>query len=263
MTTALGRAVLLVLALACVRGALGAPSSCSSVSGARTLPLVELYTSEGCDSCPPADRWLRETFAPPQQASSARAAVLAFHVDYWDSLGWPDRFASHAHTERQQMLVRAGGRRTAYTPQLFIQGRDRGLWRDGSVSKALDEIGRAPARAHIELAARADADAVIVDVRARVDAVKPADLELRVALTEGGLSSRVTAGENAGVELAHGHVVRAFVTGPAFDAGGNAAGRVRLVLPRERGRDAAVVAFVEHRATAEILQSLSLPLCGA
>src|SRR5690242_3585 len=73
--------------------------TCSAASGAHALPLVELYTSEGCDSCPPADRWLRRTF--PADASAARAAVLAFHVDYWDALGWPDRFASRAYTQRQ------------------------------------------------------------------------------------------------------------------------------------------------------------------
>lgn len=259
----LRRAVLLCGALTLMHDAFAASASCNAASGARTLPLVELYTSEGCDSCPPADRWLRTAFVPGQPSSSARAAVLAFHVDYWDSLGWPDRFATHAYTERQQMLVRAGRGRTAYTPQTFVQGRDRGLWRESSVERTIDEIGRTPARARIDVTARAEGEAFLVDVRAHVDALKPADLQLRVALTESGLSSRVTAGENAGVDLVHAHVVRAFVTGPAFDASGNAHGQLRIALPRERGRDATVIAFIEHRVTAEILQAIALPVCGA
>src|SRR5512140_1829162 len=99
------------------------PVACSATSGTRTLPLVELYTSEGCDSCPPADRWLRTTF-PPGAATDARASVLAFHVDYWDGPGWRDRFARRDYTERQQALMRAAGTRTVYTPQLLLQGRD-------------------------------------------------------------------------------------------------------------------------------------------
>lgn len=262
MKSLLRGAVLLCGALA-LHDAFAASASCEAASGARTLPLVELYTSEGCDSCPPADRWLRTSFMPGQPSSSARAAVLAFHVDYWDSLGWRDRFATHAYTERQQMLVRAGGGRTAYTPQTFVQGRDRGLWRETSVAKTIDEIGRTPARARIDLAARAESEALLVDVRAHVDAVKAADLQLRVAVTESGLSSRVTAGENAGADLVHAHVVRAFVRGPAFDGSGNANGQLRIALPRERGHDATVIAFIEHRVTAEILQAIALPICGA
>src|SRR6478752_5750713 len=73
--------------------------SCRAASGPQVLPLVELYTSEGCDSCPPADRWLAKQF--PAAATDARAVALAFHVDYWDRLGWADRFASPAYTERQ------------------------------------------------------------------------------------------------------------------------------------------------------------------
>src|SRR5689334_12541802 len=233
----------LILSAACAGGATAAPA-CTAVSGARTLPLVELYTSEGCDSCPPADRWLRESFVPTREGAATRAAVLAFHVDYWDSLGWPDRFASHAYTERQQSLVRAGHGRTSYTPQLFVQGKDHGLWRDRSVVDALDEAGRAPARANLELAARNEGDSVIVEVRASVDAAKTSDALLRIALTESGLTSAVTAGENSGTRLVHGHVVRAFTAGPAFDASGKANGQVRIPLPRERGRDATIVAFV-------------------
>src|SRR5204862_3025458 len=88
-----------VVALIAAGGANAAQNACKAVSSATTTPLVELYTSEGCDSCPPADRWLSSPVAARGEGN--RALALAFHVDYWDRLGWTDRFASHAYTERQ------------------------------------------------------------------------------------------------------------------------------------------------------------------
>src|SRR3954449_3542256 len=75
------------------------PAACRILSGPSKTPLIELYTSEGCDSCPPADRWLSAQF--PRVRAPNGAVALAFHVDYWDRLGWTDRFASRAYTERQ------------------------------------------------------------------------------------------------------------------------------------------------------------------
>src|SRR5512143_155670 len=91
----------LVVSMACA----AADPACTARSGHETLPLVELYTSEGCDSCPPVDRWLTSTFP----ARDTSASVLAFHVDYWDRLGWKDRFASADYTARQYASMRARG----------------------------------------------------------------------------------------------------------------------------------------------------------
>ncbi len=84
--------------------------------------LVELYTSEGCSSCPPADRWLS------QLKGQDDVVALAFHVDYWDRLGWKDRFASAEHTQRQAQQQRSNGARFSYTPQVVVNGRDRPSW---------------------------------------------------------------------------------------------------------------------------------------
>src|ERR1700709_639060 len=93
--------------------AMAASSQCPSVqSGALRAPVVELYTSEGCSSCPPADRWLSGFKADPS------TVALAFHVDYWDRLGWKDRFASAAFTERQSRQQAVNGARFSYTPQV-------------------------------------------------------------------------------------------------------------------------------------------------
>ena len=125
------RAKPVIAAMACAVGALlslpALGATCGARSGASTVALVELYTSEGCDSCPPADRWLAGAFRG--NADTARAIPLAFHVDYWDRLGWKDRFASAAFTERQYAAMRANHTGFVYTPQVLVQGRDFSGWR--------------------------------------------------------------------------------------------------------------------------------------
>lgn len=235
-----------------------AVAQCRAVSGPATLPLVELYTSEGCDSCPPADRWLRETFPPA--ARSPGAAALAFHVDYWDALGWRDRFAQHAFTERQQEAMRAHAARTVYTPQVLIQGQDPGLWRSGAVARALrDASSRAPG-ADIELAVQSAGGNFTVDARATAVQARAPALELHVALTESALASEVTAGENRGVRLVHDHVVRQLWT-HALGPNGRAHASFTGALPKERGQHPTLVAFVQDRRSGDVLQSLILPLC--
>ena len=116
-------AAAVVMAFAGVTVALAAdPATCTARSGPTVTPVVELYTSEGCNSCPPADRWLSR-FAP-----EADTVALAFHVDYWDRLGWKDRFASAAHTARQGQQQAANGARFSYTPQVVADGADRKDW---------------------------------------------------------------------------------------------------------------------------------------
>ena len=104
--------------------------------------MIELYTSEGCSSCPPADRWLSSLKGT---AAEGGAVVQAFHVSYWDYIGWIDRFASPAYTVRQREVAAWNGKSGIYTPQLVRNGQD---WRD--YSRALD--GAQPARARITLA---------------------------------------------------------------------------------------------------------------
>ena len=108
--------------------------------------MVELYTSEGCNSCPPADRWLSKLKADPA------VVALAFHVDYWDRLGWKDRFASAAFTARQAAQQASNGARFSYTPQVVVDGRDRTDWSRATVSAPtrpaapVDVAARAPGR---------------------------------------------------------------------------------------------------------------------
>src|SRR5579864_771297 len=136
-----------------------AGTACHAMSDAQTRPLVELYTSEGCDSCPPADRWFSSRFDAADERPHALA--LAFHVDYWDRLGWVDRFANAAYTERQYEAMRANGATFVYTPQVLVQGHALADWRGGATA-AIDAASHAPARATITLDATPGAHEVVV-----------------------------------------------------------------------------------------------------
>ena len=204
------------------------------------------------------------TAAPQPGAIGAKAVALAFHVDYWDRLGWKDRFAAPAYTERQYDVTRTGGARFAYTPQVVIQGKDFSDWRGRNAVAALAAINARPARASIAVDAAARPGAIAVHAVAGV--ALPADRKdavLLLALTQDSLVSDVKAGENAGVRLTHDHVVRALRTGPAVGAGGVAEFDAVLPLPAEAGTATTVVAFVQNARTGDVLQAQALPLEAA
>lgn len=179
------------------------PHACSASSGDAVTPVIELYTSEGCSSCPPADRWL--------SAFKGRSNVvaLAFHVDYWDRLGWKDRFASARFTQRQVEQLPVNGARFAYTPQVVVNGHDRKDWPRLAVPG-----GRDVSTVSIQLSR--DGDRVSAKVVAGIKA--PPRLSAYWALTESNHRTVVRAGENDGATLAHDFVVREWVPVPAWNA---------------------------------------------
>ena len=241
---------------------LAAAAQCRAGSADHQVALFELYTSEGCDSCPPADRWFSGL---ARSVDPSHAVALAFHVDYWDRLGWRDRFGSAAYTARQR--EQSARQRTAfvYTPQVLLQGADFSGWHaTGQPAAAIAAINAKPPRAKIELVAGPiERDAASVEVRVRVgEARDRAHAAIAVALVQDGLASEVKAGENAGRRLAHDHVVRQWrAQRIRFDAAGEASERVELPLPGDPG-PLSVVAFVEDDTSGTVLQAVSLPLCG-
>jgi hypothetical protein len=235
--------------------------ACAQKSGREAVALVELYTSEGCDSCPPADRWFSTTFRADVAATPA-VIPLAFHVDYWDRLGWKDRFATPAYTERQYTAMRANHATFVYTPQVLVRGKDFPQWRGSGIGALAAHS--APAHAEIALEAETQRESVAVRASARVPAA--ADRKgagLYVAFTDDGLASEVKAGENAGVRLTHDHVVRLLRSAPAFDANGEVHWEISLPLPAEHGSGSTVIAFVQNGRTGEVLQALAVPLTAA
>jgi hypothetical protein len=193
--------------------------------------VVELFTSEGCSSCPPADEVLRE-FAAAGTVNGVPIVALSEHVDYWDRLGWKDRFSSAAFTDRQQRYSRLLAAEV-YTPQMVVDGGQEFVGSDRSRAVAAIVKAAAAPRARVTADATAAADGVHVQVDvARGLASAPLDADVLVALTEGGLTSNVTAGENRGRRLVHAAVVRRLdVIGHVKDA--NPSSRLNATIRSE------------------------------
>jgi hypothetical protein len=219
-------------------------ATCSAVSGDARNRLLELYTSEGCSSCPPADRWLS------QLPADSGVVPLAFHVDYWDRLGWRDPFAQAAFSQRQRARNRRAG--WVYTPQVMLDGADFRTWHRGLPARL---NASAPASLEITLSQTPER----IDVQAESRFAAPAagrDAALYLALVENRLSSKVTAGENTQRTLHHDHVVRQ-LAGPLDP------GRARhsfSLQPGWKTADLEVAAFVLDTKGAT-LQALARPGC--
>jgi hypothetical protein len=175
-----------------------APAPSNFSSGVTRVSLLELFTSEGCSSCPPAERWLGSLRESPGLWRDF--VPLAFHVNYWDRLGWPDRFATREFTARQRAHVATWGSDSVYTP-CFI--RDGAEWRPNGAppTPLAEEVG-------VLRVSRVDAQTYRVEFHPTKQGAKD-KLDVHLALLGGGLSSKVTAGENRGETLRHEFVVLA------------------------------------------------------
>ena len=234
---------MLFAALLASPAVLAAPAaSCQAQSSATPPRVVELYTSEGCSSCPPADKWL--------STLKGRSDVLAlsFHVTYWDKLGWPDRFASSEFTQRQYTQANREGRAQVYTPQVVVQGQD---WRGWPKLPSLTADAGVPS---VTLSREGDAVTATVQPLAGRSGAK---LSAYWAVVEDGHQTAVRAGENAGEQLRHDHVVRLLKPVPAWAAGNGTA----TTLSVTRGDPAfprRVVLVVTDGATQRPLQAVAL-----
>jgi len=164
-------------------------------SGKKQVTLLELYTSQGCSSCPPAERWLNEYVNDDDLWT--QVVPVAFHVDYWDYIGWKDIYATPEYGERQRDYARAGRARTVYTPGLFSNGRE---WRGWTLRLDPRASDREPGNLAVAIADG--------QLRAEFPAAK-SPLDLHVALLGAGLETRVERGENRNRTLAQEFVVLA------------------------------------------------------
>lgn len=256
ISTCLAHAALLVSGIAVTAHA--APErACSVASPAHRVALVELYTSEGCDSCPPADNWLSQL---NRERHRDAVVPLALHVDYWDNADWRDRFAQPAFTARQKYLSSKGGSKIVYTPAIFVGGQEMRGWSSStSFGERVQQLDAQPAPADIRIGAQTSPSGTVA-FDARVDARTPlpGDAFAYVAVYEDGLKSDVKGGENSGATLHHDRVTRNWF-GPVPIVGGHAriTGRYPLAASAKQG----VVAFVESASTGEVLQVAELPRC--
>jgi hypothetical protein len=199
--------------------------------------LVELFTSEGCSSCPPADAALAALARDPA-FQAAEVIPLELHVDYWNDLGWADPFSAPEFTTRQEGYARVLGGDGLYTPQMVIDGWVSGVASPGAMKKG---VQKAAAKSKARL------DVLVVSAKPGLDVVvkPPAGLagRLMVAVSEDRLSSKVERGENRGLTLVHAPVARLLIDdGPV-----GSEHHVRLALPAGWKRDQLrVVAFVQE-----------------
>ena len=220
-------------------------AQCRVQSSSPRLHLVELYTSEGCNSCPPAERWMSTL------RKHADLIGLEFHVDYWDTAEWHDPFSDHAYTSRQQVIAKRRNRDQVYTPQIWLDGRVWVNWPKGAPPEPAS--AEAPV---LDLSLDAG-DPVHVAIDVASAGSKP-DYRVYAALVETGLSEYVRAGENGGKTLSFDEVVRAFA-GP-FDLP-----HAEFALkppPRAKREHTSVVAFVQDEASGDVIQAVRAPLQG-
>jgi hypothetical protein len=230
-------------------------ADCTVRSGPDTNTLVELYTSEGCSSCPPAEQWLSRFARKPESG----VVPIAFHVHYWDYIGWKDLYADPRHTERQKAFAKATGARSVYTPQVVLAGRDFPMW---SSERAFDDAVKAAkgrkAAATVEITPRRRADGSI-EGKVSAASAERSPLTLVVALTQDGIVSKPNAGENKGETLAQNFVVRDVAE---FRGTGTIAGSFRF-MPKANWNPErlALVAYVQDPRSGRVLQALSAPAC--
>lgn len=239
-----------------------AADRCSASSAPQRVPLVELYTSEGCSSCPPADRWLSTLM---RDAKAGRVLPLAFHVDYWDHIGWKDPFAQAAFTRRQREFADHGGARTIYTPQVVLDQRDFPGWRNASAFEtSLSSAGRRPPGAELSMDLRmGSASGWSVDLRGKLlGSASRGDAVFFLAVYESNLETRVKAGENAGATLRHDYVVRDWLGPFRVAASGLVATQVEIAIrPDWKPQNLGIAALAYSMPNGEVLQAMALPAC--
>jgi len=239
--------------------ALGSCALAGAGPGGSGPVLVELFTSEGCSSCPPADALLMELEAS-RRISGADVIVLSEHVDYWNRLGWVDPYSSDRFSQRQEQYEVRLGESSAYTPQMVVDGR-RGLVgsdRAGALRAIADAAGQPKAKVTVTMGehqqpAYSSLDLVVrVDPLPRLQAGDSADVFL--AITESGLHSQVPRGENAGRRLDHTGVVRYLTSLGTADGKAVFDATPRLCFPLGWNRaNLKVVVFVQERRSGRVL----------
>ena len=226
----------------------------SVAQSANSSPVVvELYTSQGCSSCPAADAVLANL------AKRDDVIALALHVDYWDYIGWRDPFASPRFEKRQREAARLARTTLVYTPQVMVNGRDFRSWQRTGVEPALIALANSAPLATLTLSARNAAGAI----ESELSGSGPAGSRIVLVRYENGLANDVKRGENAGVRLEHDRVVRYWQDLGIIGANGQFAFRHTVPAnPEVRAERSGLTALIEDPASGEILQAVALPHCS-
>lgn len=243
---------LALVALLSTMSVLGAQERLTLESSPGRVTLLELYTSEGCSSCPPADRWLSRMVK--DKRLWREVVPVAFHVDYWDYIGWKDGFADPRFGQRQRQFARQGWVRSVYTPGLVVGGREwRGWFRRPELTlEQVPEVG--PLRLDIESGR--------IDVRYQPKSIPAGPLETHVAILGFGIETNVKAGENEGRKLEHDFVVLGYQRAALVRDGDTFVARVKRPSPLHPAPRLAIAGWVNSLGDLRPIQSVGgwLPL---
>jgi len=263
-----------IVVMAAVVVAIGAAAAVASEltsgtgqsAGPRVPVLAELFTSEGCSSCPPADDLLRQLLRD-QPIEGVEVIAISEHVDYWNRLGWRDPFSSPLFSERQGEYARAFGGEQIYTPQLVVNGRIQVIGNDHpAVLKALVAAAQGPRATLAVTATRLDGGKASIQVAVRDVPTQAAQgsLDVMVAVVENDLVTDVPRGENARMRLRHDAVAR--LLGPIGSLlPKSTAGRFDRVVDLGASTSAAplrVVAFLQDRSSRAVAGVAAAPIAG-
>jgi hypothetical protein len=238
-------------------------------AGTRAPVLVELFTSEGCSSCPPADGLLSR-LEKTQPVPDAEIIPLSEHVDYWNRLGWADPYSSADFSERQRQYARAFRSHTIYTPQMVVDGQAEFVGSDtGAALDAIAKAARSP-KASVQLTRVKDSVAAKdgqIRLQVRVEnlpvVTRGDPAEVLLAITENNLQSSVPRGENAGRRLSHTAVVRKLsVLGRVDQATPFTTDSLVTVAGGWKRSNLRAVVFVQGRASRRVLGAATITLAG-
>ncbi len=208
-------------------------------SGDTQSSLIELFTSEGCSSCPPAEKWLSAL-----KSSSdlwKKAVPVAFHVDYWDHLGWRDRFAKPEFTSRQQRYAAAWGGDSAYTPGFVVNGKEwRGWFGGNGIPTTSIKVGVL----RVSLGDGGKLTATFVS-----ETTQPRTLTLNIALLGNDLESDVKRGENSGRKLRHDFVVLELIKIDMVNEANHWTGSAALPTRTWNDKPSALAAWITENGT--------------
>jgi len=240
------------ITLACLTGlffsmANAQTNSLSFQSLEKQTSLLELYTSEGCSSCPPAESWLSRMKASPGLWRDF--VPVAFHVDYWDYLGWRDPWGAGQFSDRQRRYAAQLHSESVYTPEFVLNGSE---WRDWAGNKTIPATVKNKAGALTITSADTNHWHVVFNS----DSVGATDYEVHAALLACGVKSDVKAGENRGRNLTHDFAVARQVNAVLTQQGNAAEGEFVLNAPSEISNgDLAIAAWITKRGQLEPLQA--------
>ena len=226
--------------------------------------LVELFTSEGCSSCPPADALLKR-LSEAQSVAGVQVIALEEHVDYWNHLGWADPFSASTFTQRQDEYAHVFGNDSVYTPQMVVDGQFELVGSRGE--EARKAIHNAAARPKLEIALRLSPKSTPEKPVLEIHVSNPRAVSLRdspqlwIALTETNLQSDVKAGENSGEVLQHAAVVRSFRKFETIHDASGYQGDLTLSLDPHWKRDnLSAVVFVSEKDSHKVIGAGVMPL---